>query len=99
MMGDHGWMVPKNSRLLVLDGRSCLLVKFFDASAAYLINSSSITVILKSNRGGSVIIRSALALVIVLPLASAAPSARANEGMWTFDNFPSSLVKQKYNVN
>ena len=28
-----------------------------------------------------------------------APSARADEGMWTFDNFPSSPVKQLYGAD
>lgn len=42
--------------------------------------------------------RSLLACVIALPLALAATFAGADEGMWTFDNFPASRVKQKYNV-
>jgi hypothetical protein len=36
---------------------------------------------------------------VVLALAGlASPAARADEGMWTFDNFPSAAVRQKYGV-
>ena len=34
----------------------------------------------------------AAALILVL----LAPAARADEGMWTFDNFPASKVEQQY---
>jgi Peptidase S46 len=38
--------------------------------------------------------------VTVLALAwAAACTAHADEGMWTFDNFPSAAVKEKYGVN
>src|SRR5262245_52209562 len=33
------------------------------------------------------------ALLALLPLA-----ARADEGMWTYDNFPKAVLKQKYGV-
>ncbi len=36
-------------------------------------------------------------LVLMLAAAAAAP-ARADEGMWTFDNFPADAVKQAYGV-
>ncbi len=36
--------------------------------------------------------------VIVLALSLAAGAASADEGMWTFDNFPRALVKQRYGV-
>jgi hypothetical protein len=36
-------------------------------------------------------------LVLMLATAAAAP-ARADEGMWTFDNFPADAVKQAYGV-
>ena len=36
--------------------------------------------------------------VLLLSLALASP-ALADEGMWTFDNFPSAAVKQKYGVD
>src|SRR5258708_28943627 len=32
----------------------------------------------------------------LLALVLAASAARADEGMWTFDNFPSKKVKQRY---
>jgi hypothetical protein len=37
-------------------------------------------------------------LPLVLGLATAATVARADEGMWTFDNFPSALVRDRYGV-
>jgi hypothetical protein len=37
-------------------------------------------------------------LPLVLGLATAATAARADEGMWTFDNFPSALVRDRYGV-
>src|ERR1700709_1799186 len=42
-----------------------------------------------------VVIASLMALGLV---ASMAASALADEGMWTFDNFPTAAVKQKYGV-
>ena len=33
---------------------------------------------------------------LALVLLFAAPAARADEGMWTFDNFPSSRVQKAY---
>jgi hypothetical protein len=39
-----------------------------------------------------------LALTTLVALAGAAP-ARADEGMWTFNNFPKDKLKQKYNVS
>jgi peptidase S46-like protein len=38
-------------------------------------------------------------LTVLLTSALAAPHARADSGMWTFDNFPSDLVKRKYGVD
>jgi hypothetical protein len=35
-------------------------------------------------------------LVVIVALLGAASAARADEGMWTFDNFPAAQVKQKY---
>ena len=35
----------------------------------------------------------------VAPVLFMAVSASADEGMWTFDNFPSAAVRQKYNVD
>ncbi|HWZ62208.1 MAG TPA: S46 family peptidase [Steroidobacteraceae bacterium] len=37
-------------------------------------------------------------LAVLLAGVLAAPLARADSGMWTFDNFPSDLVKRKYGV-
>ena len=37
--------------------------------------------------------------VAALGLVGMSGPAAADEGMWTFDNFPSALVKQKYGVN
>lgn len=37
-----------------------------------------------------------LAVLASLPLLLAAPRAHADPGMWTFDNFPSELVRRKY---
>jgi hypothetical protein len=37
-------------------------------------------------------------LLLAALLMSAAAPALADEGMWTFDNFPAALVKQKYGV-
>jgi hypothetical protein len=39
-----------------------------------------------------------LSLPLVLGLAVATTAARADEGMWTFDNFPSALVRERYGV-
>lgn len=39
-----------------------------------------------------------LSLAAVLA-APAVQTARADEGMWTYDNFPSALVKERYGVN
>ncbi len=39
-----------------------------------------------------------LIVAIALSLAAAPTLARADEGMWTFDNFPSAAVKAKYGV-
>jgi len=33
------------------------------------------------------------------PLLALAAAAKADEGMWTFDNFPAAAVKEKYNVD
>jgi len=33
-----------------------------------------------------------------LALAATVANAAADEGMWTFDNFPSALLKQRYDV-
>src|SRR5215467_12898917 len=38
-------------------------------------------------------------LLIAALLASVAAPALADEGMWTFDNFPSAAVKAKYGVD
>jgi hypothetical protein len=43
--------------------------------------------------------RSILAGSAALSLALAATAAQADEGMWTFDNFPSAKVKEAYGVN
>ncbi len=40
----------------------------------------------------------AIATALVFPLFGAS-TATADEGMWTYDNFPSSLVKQRYGVD
>lgn len=48
-------------------------------------------------RGTVKTLRSALALLVLGVLAGSA--ARADEGMWTFDNFPSATVKAKYGVD
>jgi hypothetical protein len=42
-----------------------------------------------------------LCLLLLAGFVSAAPmqSALADEGMWTFDNFPKATVKQKYGVD
>jgi hypothetical protein len=42
-----------------------------------------------------------LCLLLLACFASAAPqqAVRADEGMWTFDNFPKAAVKQKYGVD
>ena len=37
-------------------------------------------------------------LSLVLLALALAPAARADEGMWTFNNFPKPLVKQRYHV-
>ena len=34
--------------------------------------------------------------LVLLAVAVLAPSARADEGMWTFNGFPKQAVKQKY---
>lgn len=34
--------------------------------------------------------------ILLLALALAIPAARADEGMWTYNNFPKQLVKQRY---
>ena len=39
------------------------------------------------------------ALLGSLPVLVAAPCAHADAGMWTFDNFPSELVKRKYGAD
>ena len=39
-----------------------------------------------------------LALPLMLSFAVASTAARADEGMWTFDNFPSALVRERYGV-
>ena len=44
-------------------------------------------------------IKTMAAAVAALGLTFQAGAAAADEGMWTFDNFPSALVKQKYGVN
>ena len=36
---------------------------------------------------------------IALACAAVIGSARADEGMWTYDNFPSALVREKYGAN
>jgi hypothetical protein len=38
-------------------------------------------------------------LALMAPALFLAVAARADEGMWTFDNFPAAQVKQKYNVD
>lgn len=38
-------------------------------------------------------------LAFVVPALLLAAAARADEGMWTFDNFPAAAVRQKYNVD
>jgi hypothetical protein len=39
-------------------------------------------------------------ILIMLLFAAATPSlALADEGMWTFDNFPAAVVKQTYGVD
>jgi hypothetical protein len=43
--------------------------------------------------------RAKLLALIAGPALLLAVAARADEGMWTFDNFPSAAVKQKYNVD
>jgi hypothetical protein len=40
-----------------------------------------------------------LLLPLTMGLAVAATAARADEGMWTFDNFPSALVRDRYGVD
>jgi hypothetical protein len=37
--------------------------------------------------------------LFLAPVPFVSKSARADEGMWTFDNFPAAAVKQKYNVD
>ena len=37
-------------------------------------------------------------LFVILTIAAAAP-ALADEGMWTFDNFPAEAVKKAYGVD
>lgn len=46
----------------------------------------------------TVTLKALLAGAAALALAGAAQTVSADEGMWTFDNFPSALVKQKYAV-
>ena len=36
---------------------------------------------------------------IALACAAVIGSARADEGMWTYDNFPSALVREKFGAN
>jgi hypothetical protein len=36
--------------------------------------------------------------VLIVALTLAAGVAAADEGMWTFDNFPSALVRDRYGV-
>lgn len=43
--------------------------------------------------------RAKLAALVLGPALLLAAAAQADEGMWTFDNFPSAAVKQKYNVD
>src|SRR5690349_13160218 len=38
-------------------------------------------------------------LAFIAPVLFVAVAAQADEGMWTFDNFPSAAVRQKYNVD
>jgi hypothetical protein len=40
-----------------------------------------------------------LLLTLMMGLAVGAAGARADEGMWTFDNFPSALVRDRYGVD
>lgn len=40
-----------------------------------------------------------LALLLTVITVTAAPAARADEGMWTFDNFPAARVKQLYGAD
>ena len=42
--------------------------------------------------------RSIVPFVITVLIAFGATCASADEGLWTFDNFPTSLVRQRYNV-
>src|SRR3569623_632864 len=51
------------------------------------------------NEESAVKIKTMAAAVAALGLTFQAGAAAADEGMWTFDNFPSALVKQKYGVN
>jgi hypothetical protein len=37
-------------------------------------------------------------LLVLTAFAGAAASAFADEGMWTFDNFPKDLVRERYGV-
>src|SRR4051812_18433016 len=41
---------------------------------------------------------SPLCLLLLLATAGTISTAWADEGMWTFDNFPSAAVKEKYGV-
>ncbi|MFO1455774.1 MAG: S46 family peptidase [Steroidobacteraceae bacterium] len=43
--------------------------------------------------------RRILALAALLPVLAAPPAARADEGMWTYDNFPAATVKQRYGAD
>jgi len=38
-------------------------------------------------------------LSIALACAAVIGSARADEGMWTYDNFPSAMVREKFGAN
>jgi hypothetical protein len=42
--------------------------------------------------------REAALLAMILGVSAAAPPAAADEGMWTFDNFPAAAVKARYGV-
>ena len=42
--------------------------------------------------------RISIALACVAASLAAAGAAQADEGMWTFDNFPSAAVKARYGV-
>jgi hypothetical protein len=50
----------------------------------------------EQSRGMPLMIRNAASLFTAVSLAALATPASADEGMWTFDNFPTNQVREKY---